>query len=432
MIKDTFKRAVVLLLEKEAKAALKKYKPKIVAITGTVGKTSTKDAVYTALSKFYFVRASNKSFNSEIGIPLTVLNLPNAGSDAFGWIRNILNGLVLILMPSHYPEWLVLEVGTDKPGDIQSVTKWLTPDIVIVTRLSKVPVHVEAFDSPEDLFEEKGNLVKALKRGGTLILNADDPDVVAYKNLSEEKIVLFGNSSGSDISSRDMEILYDERNMPKGITFKVVSEGEEYPVYLCGTIGEHHAYHVLAAFAVCRTIGEHLSIAAKAFKNHEPTPGRLRIIEGIKESAILDDTYNSSPVALEEALKSLGNLEKAKRRIAILGDMLELGRFSVDEHKKMGVLAVKYADVLVTVGVRSRYAADSALDSGMDESKVLQFDDSREAGDYVQNIIEPGDAILVKGSQGVRMERVVEEIMAHPKDKQMLLVRQDKEWQKRG
>lgn len=432
MIKDSLKRLVVMALEKESKMVLKKYKPKIVAITGTVGKTSTKDAVYTALSKFYFVRASKKSFNSEIGIPLTILDLPNAGGSLLAWLKNILNGLVLVLMPSHYPEWLVLEVGTDKPGDIESVTKWLTPDIVVVTRLSKVPVHVEAFGSPEDLFEEKSNLVKALRPGGTLILNADDSDVLAYKNLVEDKVILFGNANGSDISARDIEVVYDEGDMPRGMTFKVVTGEEEHPVYLCGTLGEHHTYHVLAAFAVAEALGEHLSIVAKAFKNHEPTAGRMRIIEGLKGSVILDDTYNSSPIALEEGLKTLSILTKSKRKIAVLGDMLELGKYSVDEHKKMGVLAAQSADILVTVGIRSRYAADSALDSGMDESKILQFDDSREAGDYVQNIIEQGDAVLVKGSQGIRMERVVEEIMAHPEDKEKLLVRQDKEWQMRG
>jgi len=432
MIKHTLKCIVINILEWEAKLVLKKYQPKIVAITGSVGKTSTKDAVYTALSRFYFVRASKKSQNSDIGIPLTILNLENVENtfSVFEWLKNILNGLILVVMPSHYPEWLVLEVGTDKPGDIARTTSWITPDIVVVTKLSKVPVHVEFFATPEDLFAEKGNLVKALKRGGTLILNGDDEDVLAYKNLSEEKVLLFGMKD-ADIQARDYEVLYEENGLPRGITFKVESEHEEYPVFLNGTLGEHHAYHVLAAFAVCRSLGEHLSIAAKAFKHHEPTPGRMRLIEGIKESTIIDDTYNSSPVAVFEGLKALDGL-KAKRKIAILGDMLELGKFSVDEHKKAGIQAALVADILVTVGVRSRYTAESALDAEMDESKIFQFDESEEAGDYIQDIINPGDAIFVKGSQGMRMERVVQEIMAHPEDKEKLLVRQDAEWRLRG
>ncbi len=254
-MKNVFKQIVVSILEWEAKLVLKKYKPKIVAITGSVGKTSTKDAVYTALSRFYFVRASKKSQNSEIGIPLTILNLSNVerSMDFLGWLTNILNGLILVIMPSHYPEWLVLEVGTDKPGDIARATSLITPDIVVVTKLSKVPVHVEFFATAEDLFAEKGNLVKALKREGTLILNADDEDVLAYKNLSEEKVLLFGTGNGADITAKDYEVVYEENGLPRGITFKVESEGEEYPVFLEGTLGEHHAYGVLSAFAVCRS-----------------------------------------------------------------------------------------------------------------------------------------------------------------------------------
>jgi len=433
-MKDQFKKIIVYLLEEEAKLVLKKYKPKIVAITGTVGKTSTKDAVFTALSRFYYVRAPKKSFNSEVGIPLTILNLPNPTktTSILSWTKNLLNGFILIIMPNHYPEWLILEVGADHPGDIKSITEWIKPDVVVITKLSKVPVHVEFFSTVEDIFIEKGYLVTALKRGGTLVLNADDEDVVAYKNLSEEKTILFGMGNGADIFAKEYEVLYDEQNLPTGFTFNVYSEGEVYPVLLKHTLGEHHMYQVLSALGVCKALGEHLSVGAKAFKHHEPTPGRMRLIEGIKNTIIIDDTYNSSPVAVVEALNTLKKLNKSKRRIAVLGDMLELGRFSVDEHKKIGVLVRDCADILVTVGVRSKYTAEAALDAGMDEANILQFDASREAGDYIQNILKEGDAILVKGSQGVRMERVVEEIMKCPEDKERLLVRQDKEWQLRG
>src|SRR3989344_3802688 len=124
------KQILISILKLEAKLVLKKYKPKIVAITGSVGKTSTKDAVYAALSKFYFVRKSEKSFNSEIGLPLTILGVPNGWSNIFLWIKNIIHGLELILTREDYPEWLVLEIGADKPGDIKSVAKWLYADVV--------------------------------------------------------------------------------------------------------------------------------------------------------------------------------------------------------------------------------------------------------------------------------------------------------------
>lgn len=431
-MKKIFRSLVASLLEKEAIAILKKYKPKVVGITGTVGKTSTKDAVYTALCRFVSVRKTKKSYNSEFGIPLTIIGATNPVSttDMFAWLGVLLEGLKLILLPNHYPEWLVLEVGADHPGDIKRATRWLKPDIAIVTKLSKTPVHVEHFASPEDVFEEKGNLVRALKPGGTLILNAEDEDVLAYRNLSDEKTILFGNAAGSDLRSEHYKVVYDADGLPTGIYFDVATEEESIPVSLAGTLGEHHAFHVLAALAVTKALGENLALAAKNFRTHEPTPGRMRIIEGEKETVILDDTYNSSPVAAEEALKVLGMLE-AKRKIAVLGDMLELGRYSVDAHRKAGAQASQVADILVTVGVRSRATAESALDN-MNESDVFQFDDSREAGIFLEPLIEKGDAILVKGSQGMRMERIVEEMMAHPEDKEKLLVRQDEEWQRRG
>lgn len=431
MIKGILKQIVVRLLEEEAKLVLKKYKPKIVAITGTVGKTSTKDAIHTALSSFYFVRSSQKSFNSEFGVPLTILNLPTGWSNPIEWIKNLWEGLALIILPNHYPEWLVLEVGTDKPGDIARATSIISPDIVVVTKLAKIPVHVENFPSPEAVFEEKGKLVTALKRNGTLILNAEDEDVLKYKNLSEEKVILFGNANGSDVRMGDYEILYNEDDFPRGVTFDVQTEQGEYPVFLPGTLGAHHAMNALAASAVCVALGEHLSVATKALSRSEPTKGRMRIIEGLKDSIIIDDTYNASPVAVEEALHTLKSLTYTRRKIAVLGDMLELGRFSIDAHKQIGKKVAETADFLVTVGVRARYIAEEALNNGLPESNVLQFDAASEAGDYIQNIIQKGDAILVKGSQGVRMERVVEEIMLHPEQKEKLLVRQDVEWKKR-
>ncbi len=428
MIKSFLKKGVIFFLEKEAKAVLNKYKPKIVAITGSVGKTSTKDAVHTALSEFYFTKKSQKSHNSDIGIPLTILDAPNAGSSPMGWVSNFLVGLKLIFLPSLYPEWLVLEVGADHPGDIKKITKWLKPDVVVVTRLPDVPVHVEFFESPKQLFEEKGNLVKALKTGGALILNADDENVLNFRKLWSGRTILYGDSSEADLSANDYEIVYAEDDFPKGITFVVESEGETLPIYLAGTLGRHHTQHILAALAVCQSLGEHLSVAGNSFKHHEPTPGRMRLIEGINKSIIIDDTYNSSPVAVFEALNSLNELNKCKRKIAVLGDMLELGKYSVDEHKKSGVKAEECVDVLVTVGVRAKFIAEGAVSAGMKTKNIHEFGTSTEASEFLKNLIKSGDAVLVKGSQSIRMEKVVEQIMEHPEDKESLLVRQDKEW----
>lgn len=432
-MKQILRQIVIFILQKEAQAVLKKNKPQIVAVTGTVGKTSTKDAIYTALSNFYVTRKSQKSFNSEFGVPLTILGIQNISSvnvsldSFFFWLKVILKGIDLVLLPSFYPEWLVLEIGADHPGDIQKITKWIKPDVTVITKLSKTPVHVEFFSSVEEVFEEKGYLVRALKPGGVLILNADDEDVLSYKNLSEEKVILFGNTPDADIEGSDYQVIYDENKLAKGIKFEVRVENESYPIILEETLGSHHAYHILAALAVVKAVGESVEIASKNMGKHKPTPGRMRLLPGIKNTLVIDDSYNSSPVAVTEALNALNSL-KAKRKIAVLGDMLELGKYSRDAHAKVGEEVEKVTDILVTVGVRARTIADSALDFGMDESAIFQFDDSQEAGEFLQNIIKKGDVILVKGSQGVRMEKIVAEIMAEPENREELLVRQDGFW----
>src|SRR5438105_4452353 len=132
-MKQALKQVIIYLLRLEAKLVLKKYKPEIIAITGTVGKTTTKDAVFTALAPFVFVRKSPKSFNTEFGIPLTIMGAknPTTTTNILGWLKALMQGLDLLLLPNHYPEWLVLEVGTDRPGDIKEVTEWIKPDIVI-------------------------------------------------------------------------------------------------------------------------------------------------------------------------------------------------------------------------------------------------------------------------------------------------------------
>src|SRR3989339_2092923 len=174
-MKKAFKKIIVFIITWQAKLIIKKYNPKIIAITGSVGKTSTKDAIFTILSKFKIVRKSQKSFNSEIGLPLTILGSENGWNDPFIWLENIIHGFYLILWKQSYPEYLVLEVGVGKPGDIKNnVAPWLNPDMVVITRFPDKPVHVEFFESVESIIEEKSALAFALKKDGILVLNHDD------------------------------------------------------------------------------------------------------------------------------------------------------------------------------------------------------------------------------------------------------------------
>ncbi|MBX4210946.1 hypothetical protein KW783_03180, partial [Candidatus Parcubacteria bacterium] len=202
--------------------------------------------------------------------------------------------------------------------------------------------------------------------------------------------------------------------------------GNSVPMNIRGGLGRQQIYPMLAAY--CVGLSQNLNIVKmnQAARRHVTPRGRMKLVVGIKETTIIDDTYNSSPVAVREALETLKLVKTSGRKIAVLGDMLELGKFSFDAHEEAGKHASKIVDVLMTVGVRARQIADGALDGGLDENNVYQFDEAREAGRFLQDTIKSGDVILIKGSQSIRMERTVEEIMAFPEEAEKTLVRQDR------
>jgi UDP-N-acetylmuramoyl-tripeptide--D-alanyl-D-alanine ligase len=429
-MKNAIKKIIVSILRFEAYRVIKKYKPKIITVTGSVGKTSTKDAIFDVLSSGWYIRKSEKSFNSEIGVPLTILGCDNGWSNPFTWFLNIMHGLSLIFFRHEYPNWLVLEVGADRPGDIKLLTLWLKPDISVITRFGKTPVHVEYFKNREDLIQEKLYLIRALRRDGIAILNYDDEDVRAFSEYTEASKIFYGFDGGI-IKASHYHILTEKNgkgNFPVGIGFNVDYAGTPIAVELFGSLGKHHVYPTLAALAVGCAQGMKAEEAQIALKKHTPALGRMHLVDGIKGSLIIDDTYNASPIATTEALNTLQTLEKAKRKIAILGDMMELGIHSSDAHREIGIISAKSCDILVTVGIRSRRIAEVAMDFGMSEKNIYQFDTSKEAGAFIQNIITKGDIILVKGSQSMRMEQTVKEIMAEPEQASELLVRQEEEW----
>lgn len=432
-MKAILKSIIIKILTLEAETVLRRFSPRIIAVTGTVGKTTMKDTIYSALSPSVRVRKSEKSYNSEIGVPLAILGLESGWNNLFRWATVLLRGaLVAIQSRRSFPEWLVLEIGTNMPGDIRSLTRWVRPDVVVVTRLSRVPVHVEFFESVEDLIAEKASLVEAIVSGGTLVLNADDEDVMSFKKLLRGgKLLTFGTRVGTDFHVSRYAVSYDATGSPEGCVFRVDHTGNSLPISLSGVVGTQHVYPVAGALAVAELAGCNLVSAVEGIAVRRPSPGRMRIIPGLKGSVIIDDTYNSSPVALREALGVLENIKTRGRKILVLGDMMELGRFSVEEHRRAGQEGAKVADLFVTVGIRSRDTADAALGAGFSSEKLFQFDESREAGKFVEGLLQAGDVVLVKGSQAVRMERVAEEIMAEPVRAIELLVRQDDEWKRR-
>lgn len=427
-MKHFLKSLVVSVLTWEAKLLLSRTKPKIIAITGSVGKTSTKDAIFEAIKGKVRARKSEKSQNSEIGVPLSVLGLHNAWSNPFLWAKNIFDGFLLALFPGRYPDVLVLEMGVDHPGDMKRLTAWIKPDVVVLTRLPDVPVHVEAFDSPEAVTAEKLELLNALKTDGVLVFNNDDEQVRDTAATVRQQAIGYSRYSPAQFHAEADEVIY-KNSFPSGLRFRVEHINDSAEFQLDGAIGVQHCYNFAAASAVASIFDVSLKEVAGALKGFVPPPGRMRVIRGLKDTVIIDDTYNSSPTAAERALSSLYELQGFKRKIAVLGDMLELGQFSTSAHERVGEQVADGADVLVTVGIRARGIAEGALEHGFNEAHVFQYDDSVTAGRELQTFIQPGDVLLIKGSQSIRCERIVLDIMAEPQKSAELLVRQDSAWQ---
>jgi len=426
-MKNIFKSIIVYLLTAEAALILRRHKPKIIAITGSVGKTSTKDAIYAAVKNNTFARKSEKSFNSDVGIPLTILGLPNAWNNPFKWLRNVVDGFLTAVFSRSYPEVLVLEVGLDKPGVMEALTKWLHPDIVVLTRLPSVPAHIEYFGSLEAVVQEKMKLVSALKTDGVLIYNNDD--TIIQENLPNvlQRQIGYGRYLETEFTAREDRIVYSD-DIPVGMEFSIDHYGKVHRVQVRDTIGVQQVYCCLAALAVADELCISIDMATESLTTLKVPPGRMRLVPGLKATMIIDDTYNSSPVACEQALQTLGEISYAKRKIAVLGDMLELGKFSSVEHKRIGTLVPKTATILLTVGVRARQIAEGALSAGMSEKNIFQYDDVATAGRELQALLHAGDVVLVKASQGIRAEKIVEEVMAQPELAPEQLARQDATW----
>ncbi len=425
-----FKQCVILIITWEARLVLMRHKPRIIAVTGSVGKTTTKDAIFSALAGVEHVRKSAKSFNSEIGVPLTILGCDNGWNNPFKWLMNIATGIIVILKKD-YPKWLVLEVGADRPGDIKRTAVWLRPDIAVITGVPEIPVHVEYFKSPEDVVREKRALAEHLKPGGKLILNGDDARMREIHGSFRGSALTYGMESNNDFFASHEEICYQD-GLPVGMQFRVDHAGSSVPVSVFGALGRPRIYAALAAIAVADVVGIDTVTAAGALMSWDPPPARVRIIQGMKGSILIDDTYNSSPSAALAALDTLKEV-RAGRRIAVMGDMLELGKYSRDAHRQVGERAAACADILITIGFRARAMAEAALDAGLKEESIRQYekDDTARATDELLADVREGDVILVKGSQGMRMERIVRALMNEPAQAADLLVRMDREWQTR-
>lgn len=420
-MKSILKSIVVFFLSFAARSVIHKYRPRIVMITGSVGKTSTKDAVAAALAARFYVRKSDKSFNSEFGVPFTILGVSNPWGNPLAWLSIVKSALALLVLPNHYPNMLVLEVGADRPGDLKKIVRIATPDAVVVTRLPEIPVHVEAYASPEAVREEEFSPAYALSPAAPLIISADDQYALDMAMRIPVKVTTFGFSQNAMVRISAAKC-HEEARKVVGMQARATVEGEKGELFVYGSVGSIQLLPAAAALAVARAFHIPLPETLTALEAYVPPPGRGRILEGVEHSIIIDDSYNASPAAVEEALDTLKHFPRAKRRIAVLGDMLELGRYSVMEHEHIGKLARESADIVVAVGVRARVFVAAPGDA-----EVLSFDSAYAAAEALSKMVSKGDVILVKGSQSIRLERVVEALLANRADV-VKLVRQEKAW----
>ena len=420
-----FKKIIQYCLKFLSRRIIGKYQPEIIGITGSVGKTSAKLAVAAILSPDFQVRSSPKNYNTETGVPLTIINAKNPGRSVFGWLTVFIRGLLLIIKRDvKYPHVLILEMAADHPGDLDYLVKLAPPKVGIITAIG--PAHLEFFNTVENVAAEKKKIITTLNSRDFAVLNNDNPLTVELKNKTKAQVITVGLNSEAALFASD--IVLDKEKY--SLNFKLNYQGSFVPVNLENILGRPAVYAVLFGAAVGLIYGLNLVAIAAHLKKYQSPAGRLKLLLGVKNTKIIDDTYNASPLSVKAALETLSHLNCQGRKFAVLGDMLELGALTKAAHAEIGEEVARLGiDYFIAVGECSRHAADAAKQYGMNEDRIYAFDDSLAAGKFIQDKIEAGDLLLVKGSQGIRMEKIVKEIMAEPAKASELLIRQGEEWE---
>ncbi|HLN18681.1 MAG TPA: UDP-N-acetylmuramoyl-tripeptide--D-alanyl-D-alanine ligase [Patescibacteria group bacterium] len=413
---------------------LKKYHPRVIGITGSVGKTSAKEAIFTVLASKYQTRKNEKNYNNEIGLPLTILGTETGGDSLAGWMKVFLKWSGLVAFPVKYPEFLVLEMAADREGDIKYLVDFVKPELGVITDISGS--HLEFFKTLDGITKEKGYLAKNVKEKGVAILNIDNPQLKKFKQEIKSRVLTFGFEDLADVRATDVTYNYAINEMNgkrelKGLTFKLNYKGTSMPMRLNNILASHSIYSALAGIAVGIEMGLNLVDIGHALENFTLPKGRMNLIQGIKNTIIIDDTYNSSPVSTFAALSVFKNIE-ASRKIAVLGDMLELGDNTESGHQEVAKDFLKSGgDIFIGVGHRMETAIRELKKHNISPDRLYHFSSPMEAGLKLQEIMREGDLVLVKGSQGMRMEKIVEEIMTEPLRAKDLLCRQDVKWKKK-
>ena len=352
-------------------------KTKVIAVAGSNGKTGTKRLIHAALSGSLKGSASPKSFNNDLGVPLTLLPV-EPGDD-----------------------YVIVEVGTNHPGEVARLSEIAEPDIGVITSIGEE--HLEGLRDLDGVRAENASLLTGMRPDGLLVVNGDDAGLVARCNAYGGKKLRFGIGPRNNLFARRVETGFD------GTRFDLNGGRARVELPL---IGEHNATNALAAVAVARRLGVPDDVMLAGLAACEPPPMRMQPIHagGVR---LLHDAYNANPHSMRAALRTLAALPHDGRRVAILGDMLELGDASADYHREIGRLVEELKiDRLITIGPAAATLAAASVRAGLPSAEAWCFATSCEAAECVRNLIGHGDLVLLKGSRGVRLERYADAAVA--------------------
>ena len=366
-------------LQELAKYKRSLYDIPVIGVTGSVGKTSTKDIIASVMSKKYNVLKTLGNYNNQIGLPLTILRLKD--HDA-----------------------MVVEMGMSELGEISNLTKIAKPTVAVITNVGTA--HIGILGSRENILKAKLEILDGLKENGTLVINNDNDMLNNWNNKNHSdkyNVITFGLENESDVMAKDVHISED------GSTYKMEIDNKKYNVNI-SVGGSHFVLNSLCAIAVGNLFDIDINDILDGIANFELTKRRMQIEKNKIGATIINDCYNANYDSMKAALDYLGKIS-SRRKIAVLGDMLELGGFSKTLHEKVGKeVAKNKVDILITVGDLSKDISRKAIEDGMDKNNVYLFNNNDEAINLLNKIIEKGDAILIKASNGMNFQQIFEKI----------------------
>jgi UDP-N-acetylmuramoyl-tripeptide--D-alanyl-D-alanine ligase len=372
-VRDTLKA-----LGRIAKYYREKFDLAVVAVTGSTGKTTTKDMIASILSLRYKVLKTEGNFNNEVGVPLTLFRL------------------------SKKHQVVVLELGMSALGEIERLTRISSPKIGVMTNVGEV--HLQYLGNVERVALAKAEMVYALGKDDIAILNIDDPYIRDMKKGIKARIITYGIRKKAQVRAKEIKNLKEE-----GMSFTLRIEKEGFPLHL-RCLGYHNTYNALAAISAAHALGMKKEIIREGLSQFQPLAGRMKIMR-VRGLTILDDTYNASPKSFIAAIETIRDLSPKGRKILVAGDMLELGKRAPLAHKETGVYAAHSGiDMLITCGDLAGYIAQGAIEAGMKEQRIISCRSKEETEKKLSSLAKEGDTVLIKGSRAIGMEEIIDKL----------------------